>query len=86
MLIFAEGIINRPVEGDKQAAASAWLGPMVDAGFMQSGYHDAVGNRILMILSAETMNDVERRLADLPVVRDGSVTFHTSHVTALRFT
>jgi hypothetical protein len=59
---------------------------MVDAGFLQAAYHDSAGNRILLILAADHISDVERRLAHLPIVSDGSVTFKCSQVTALRFT
>lgn len=51
MLILAEGTIHRPVEGPKQLAARAWLGPMIDPGFLQAAYHDSAGNRILLILA-----------------------------------
>lgn len=59
---------------------------MIDAGFLQAAYHDSAGNRILLILAADHISDVEHRLADLPVVRDGSVMFKCSQLTALRFT
>jgi len=53
--------------------------------FLQCGYIDAAGQRVFMVLSTPDHETVERRLNDLPVVRDGSVSFTTSRVTALRF-
>jgi hypothetical protein len=85
MLILAEGTIHRPVEGDQRAAVQAWLGPMVDEGFLQHGYLDAGASRLWMFLSSPDMEAATRRLDDLPVVRDGSVSFFTRPVTALRF-
>ena len=38
MLIFAEGTVNEPLSDVERAAVRAWLGPMVDEGFIQSGY------------------------------------------------
>lgn len=39
MLILAEGTVHRTLENDERAPGWAWLGPMVDAGFLQSGVH-----------------------------------------------
>jgi hypothetical protein len=85
MLILAEGTIHHQVEGAEQIAAGAWLGPMVDAGVLHAGYHQDDTGRVLMILAAESLRDIDRRLLDLPVVRNGSVSFQTSRLTALRF-
>jgi len=85
MLILAEGTIQHPVAGDERTAAQAWLGPMVDGGFLQSGYVDVAGNRLWMILSSPDLAHAVQRLGDLPVVRNGSVSFTTHAVTALRF-
>ena len=86
MLFIAEGRINRPVEETEHTVAAAWLGPMVDSGFLQSGYLDAAGQRVFMVLSAPDHVDVEERISDLPIVREGTVTFSITQVTALRFT
>jgi hypothetical protein len=86
MLFIADGHIGQPIRDDERAAVAAWLGPMVDAGFLQAGYLDAPGQRVVMILSAPDRVDVEERLADLPIVRDQRVSFTVSPVTALRFT
>jgi hypothetical protein len=85
MLILAEGTIHRPVADPERSANAAWLGPMVDAGMLHSGYLDETGSRLIMILSVPDLAEARERLGDLPVVRDGSVTFETSRVTALRF-
>ncbi len=73
-------------EESEQTIAAAWLGPMVDAGFLQSGYLDAGGNRVFMVLSAPDRVEVEQRINDLPVVREGTVSFTITPVSALRFT
>ena len=86
MLFIAEGKIHQPIEATDRKTAAAWLGPMVDAGFLQSGYLDADGQRVLMVLSAPDEEDVTRRLNNLPIVHDGAVSFSISRVTALRFT
>ena len=86
MLFVAEGRIHEPIEAEDHAIAAAWLGPMVDAGFLQSGYLDAAGQRVIMIVSAPDRVEIDERLGNLPVVRDGKVSFTVSPVTALRFT
>jgi hypothetical protein len=85
MLVIAEGTINRPLAGAEQTAAQAWLGPMVDGGFLQSAFIDREQKRMWMVLSSESKANAEQRLADLPVVRDGSVTFALTAVTAVRY-
>jgi hypothetical protein len=85
MLFIAEGQIRQPIEGGERAVAAAWLGPMVDSGFLQAGYLDAAGKRVVMILSAPSRREIDQRLGDLPVVHDQKVSFTVSHVTALRF-
>lgn len=86
MLILAEGTIHRPLAGADRLANAAWLGPMVDSGFLQSGWVDAAGRRLWLVISAPDIADAEQRLKDLPVVREGAVTFTVTHVTAVRFT
>jgi hypothetical protein len=85
MLILAEGTIHRSVTGDDRTAVQAWLGPMVDDGFLLDGYLDVAGNRLWMVISSAGLGEAKQRLDDLPVVRDGSVSFVTSAVTAMRF-
>jgi hypothetical protein len=86
VLFLAEGAIHRAIGATDRKTAAAWLGPMVDSGFLQSGYLDRGGRRVVMVLSASDKDAVARRLDDLPIVRDGSVVFSISRVTALRFT
>jgi len=86
MLFIAEGRINRAVEAAEHTVAAAWLGPMVDSGFLQSGYLDETGQRVFMVLSAPDHGEVEERVSRLPIVREGTVTFSITQVTALRFT
>jgi hypothetical protein len=85
MLFIAEGQIRQPLEAGERTVAAAWLGPMVDSGFLQAGYLDAAGQRVVMVLSAPERRDIDQRLGDLPVVRDQKVSFTVTHVTALRF-
>jgi hypothetical protein len=85
MLILAEGTVHRPVEGDQLEAVRAWLGPMVDSGFMHSGYVDMAGTRLWLVLSSAGLAEASQRLSDLPVARDGSVSFAITEVTATRF-
>jgi hypothetical protein len=54
-------------------------------GFMQSGYVDGAGSRLWLVLSSESLGEAEQRLDDLPVVRDGSVSFTAVTVAAVRF-
>jgi hypothetical protein len=85
VLILAEGTIHRPIEGHQLDAVRAWLGPMVDSGFMHSGYVDVAGTRLWLLLTSESLAEAGQRLGDLPVVQDGSVSFATVAVTAARF-
>lgn len=86
MLFLAEGRVQRPLEEPEQTVAGAWLGPMVDAGFLHSGYLDVAGGRVIMVLSAADRAEIDERIGDLPIVRDGMVSFTITPVTALRFT
>ena len=86
MLFIAEGQLHQPIEAVDRTVAAAWLGPMVDAGFLQAGYLDAAGQRVVMILSAPDRHEIDERLGSLPMVRDEKVSFAVSPVTALRFT
>lgn len=85
MLILAEGTISHTVEGEERTAAQAWLGPMVDDGFLVDAYVDEVGGRVWMVLSSADLRSARQRLNDLPVVRDGYVGFATTVVTKLRY-
>lgn len=85
MLILAEGTISQRVEGEERTAAQAWLGPMVDDGFLLDAYVDEVGGRVWMLLSSSDLRSARQRLNDLPVVRDGYVGFATTVVTKIRY-
>jgi hypothetical protein len=85
MLFIAEGQIRGPIEPADHTVAAAWVGSMVDSGFVQAGYLDAAGQRVILVLSAEDRVDLDQRLGDLPIVREQKVSFNVSHVTALRF-
>jgi hypothetical protein len=85
MLILAEGTVHRPIANDEHTAVWGWLGPMVDAGFMQSGFINKGGDRLWLVLSSTDVETAAQRLADLPVVQDGSVSFSTTEITAARF-
>jgi hypothetical protein len=80
-----QGRIHQPIGTVDHDIAAAWLGPIVDCGFLRSGYFDASGERVLMVLSAPDREGVDMRLNDLPIERKGAVSFSLSHVTALRF-
>ena len=85
MLILAEGTVSHTVEGDERSAAQAWLGPMVDDGFLVDAYVDEVGGRVWMVLSSPDLRSARQRLNDLPVVRDGYIGFATTVVTKIRY-
>jgi hypothetical protein len=85
MLILAEATIHRELIGEEQTVAQAWLGPMVDGGFLQSAYIDHERKRMWMVLSSETREAAEQRLSDLPSVRDSTITFTLTVVSAVRF-
>ena len=85
MLILAEGTIHRELIGEEQTTAQAWLGPMVDGGFLQSAYIDHEHKRMWMVLSSGTREAAEQRLGDMPIVRDKTVSFVLTVVSAVRF-
>jgi hypothetical protein len=85
MLFLAEGAIHHALAGEERSAAQAWLGPMVDGGFLQSAYIDHSRQRMWMVLSSDTREAAEQRLGDLPVVRYALVTFVMTEVSAVRF-
>jgi hypothetical protein len=86
MLMIAEGTVHEQIADDELQAVHAWFGPMIDAGFLHSGYVDVPGKRLWMILSCPSVTEANQRLDDLPIVRDHSVSFATTAVTGLRFT
>ena len=84
MLLIVEGTVHRPLAGERRRVASAWLGPMVDDGFVHGGWVDHGSTRVWMVVSAADETEAQERLADLPVARDGSVSFTVTPVEALR--
>jgi hypothetical protein len=86
MLIMAEGEIHRPLESGEQLSAQAWLGPMVDGGFLHNAYIDRPRSRMWLVVSSDSVADARSRLNDMPVVRDGTVTFTMTPISAVRFT
>lgn len=85
MLILAEGTISPHTDNAERAGVPAWLGPMVDAGFMQDGWINRAGDHVWLLLASPDLATAVERLADLPVVRSGAVHFTTTEVTAARF-
>jgi len=85
MLILAEGTVSHSLEGDARTAAQAWLGPMVDDGFVVDAYVNEPGGRVWILLSSPDLRSARQRLNDLPVVRDCVVSFATTVVTKLRY-
>jgi hypothetical protein len=84
MLLIVEGTVHVPLSGEDRRAASAWLGPMADGGFLHGGWVDHPGTRVWMVVSATDETEAQERLADLPAARDGSVSFTVTLVEALR--
>jgi hypothetical protein len=85
MLILAEGTVHRPVVGDQLAAMRAWLGPMADSGFLHAGYADHATERLWLVITSDSVAEANQRLADLPEVRDGAVSFTLIPVHPVRF-
>ena len=86
MLLIAEGILHHPVTDQEHRLASAWLVPMIDAGFLHGGWIDTTDHRVWMVISAPDLADAQQRLNDLPFARDGSASFTLTRVKALPVT
>ena len=84
MMIMAEGKIHRELAKEEERQVSGWFGPMIDSGFLHSGYVDAAGGRVWMILSSPDLDQATQRLDDLPMVRNKSLSFSAVAVTSLR--
>lgn len=86
MLILAEFVLPDAQPADELIAAwRAWLGPMVDDGFLLSGYVDVVGRRLWMVVSDDTMAAARHRIEDVSGLVNGLASFTMTEVTALRF-
>jgi hypothetical protein len=70
MLFIAEGQIRGAIEPGDHTVAAAWVGSMVDSGFVQAGYLDAAG---------------PARHPGSVGARSRGSSFKVSHVRALRF-
>ena len=83
MLMIAEGTLDRPVTDQKHREATAWLVPMIDAGFLHAGWIDTTEQRLWLVISAVDLAEAEQRLDGLPFARDGLVSFTITRVKAL---
>jgi hypothetical protein len=83
MLMIAEGTLHHPVTDQEHRAATAWLVPMLDAGFLHGGWMETTEQRLWLVISAQDLADAEQRLEGLPFVRDGTATFTLTRVKAL---
>lgn len=84
MLVLVEGTLQQPLPEKARRAASAWLGPMADQGVLHGGWVDRAGERVWMVVSAEDLAAAQETVGDLPVARDGTVSFTFTPVEALR--
>ncbi len=85
MLIMAEGRLPEAAGRDQDRATAAWLGPMMDSGFLHAGWIRGGRGTMLLLISAPDLGSALGRLADLPLVRDLGLVFDLQPVTALRF-
>jgi hypothetical protein len=84
MLVLVEGTLQQPLPEKVRRAASAWLGPMADQGALHGGWVDPKGGRVWMVVSAEDLAAAEEVVGDLPVARDGLISFAFTPVEAMR--
>ena len=84
MMFIVEGTVKRPVAVAEERASSAWLGPMADRGFFHGGWVDASRSRVWMVVSAPDLAEARELISDLPLARDGSVSFDLTPVETLR--
>jgi hypothetical protein len=83
MLMIVEGTLSHPVTEQEHRVASAWLVPMINAGFLHGGWMDTTEQRLWMVISAPDLAEAQRRLDGLPFARDGSASFTVTQVKAL---
>ena len=84
MLIMVTGTINQAVGDEDLAAVEAWLGPMVDAGFLQQGYVNHDRTLLWFIVTAGDVDNAAERFADLPVSEKVTLNFYPAR--GIRFT
>ena len=83
MLMIAEGTLHHQVTEQEHRMATAWLVPMIDAGFLHGGWIDTTEQRLWMVISASDLAEAQQRLDGLPFARDGSASFTLTQVKAL---
>jgi hypothetical protein len=83
MLMIAEGTLHHQVTEEEHRRASAWLVPMIDAGFLHGGWIERTEHRLWLVISATDLDDAQQRLDGLPFARDGSASFTLTQVKAL---
>ncbi len=85
MLIMVTGKIRQRPQPSALAAVEAWLGPMVDAGFLQHGYVSEEHARLWFVVSATDIAEAIDRLSVLPLSPEElELSYHT--VRGARFT
>ena len=80
MLMIAEGTLPNPVTAEVHRLASAWLVPMLNAGFLHNGWMDTTEHRVWLVISATDVAHAQERLNDLPFAQDGSASFTLTQV------
>ena len=83
MLMIAEGTLNRPVTDQEHRMATAWLVPMLDAGFLHGGWMDTTEQRLWLVISATDQAEAQQRLDGLPFARDGLASFTLTRIKVL---
>jgi hypothetical protein len=83
MLMIAEGTLNRPVTDQEHSMATAWLVPMLDAGFLHGGWMDTTEQRLWLVIGATDVAEAQERLEGLPFVRDGLASFTLNRIKVL---
>ena len=86
MLMIAEGTLHHPATDQEHRSATAWLVPMLDAGFLHGGWMDTAEQRLLLVISAQDLGEAQQRLDGLPFSRDGTASFTLTRVKALPIT
>jgi hypothetical protein len=83
MLMIAEGTLHQPVTDQQHSMATAWLVPMLDAGFLHGGWMDTTERRLWLVISATDVAEAQERLDGLPFVRDGLASFTLTRIKVL---
>ena len=83
MLMIAEGTLHQPVTDQQHSMATGWLVPMLDAGFLHSGWMDTTEQRLWLVIAATDVAEAQERLDGLPFVRDGLASFTLTRIKVL---